>query len=139
MTLVKDIADLIPQKPPFVMVDMLDEYSDSSIVASFTPQEGAVFAEEGFFNAAGVIEHMAQTVALHTGYSYFLKGEVAPMGYIGAIKGFRIEILPQLGETLTTHAHILQEFMGVTLVQIKVLNPKGQEIASAEMKTVIAP
>lgn len=81
---------------------------------------------------------MAQTVALHTGYDYFLKGQPAPTGYIGSIKEIQILRLPKLDEIINTEAHILQEFMGVTLVEITVSNAKKEKIASGIMKTVIA-
>jgi len=81
---------------------------------------------------------MAQTVALHTGYDYFLKGEEAPTGYIGSIKKVAVFQLPKLKETITTEALILHEFMGVTMVEVKVSNRNNEVIASAQMKTVIA-
>ena len=37
-----------------------------------------------------------------------------------------------------TEALILHEFMGVTMVEVKTYNAKNEEIASAQMKTVIA-
>lgn len=132
-----DIKHLIPQKSPFEMVDTLLDYSENSLTSAFTIQSSNIFVEEDSFKESGVIENMAQTVALHTGYSYFLKGEKAPMGYIGSIKTVTINSLPKCGDTIKTTATILHEFNGVTLVDIVVkLGPI--EIASGQMKTVIA-
>ncbi|WP_179021046.1 hypothetical protein [Winogradskyella forsetii] len=135
---IKDITDLIPQKAPFVMVDTLLGFSDTQLVSSFKISKSNIFFENDTLSESGLIENMAQTVALHTGYDYFLKGQPAPTGYIGSIKDVQISRLPQLNETILTEAHIIQEFMGVTLVEITVTNAKKEKIASSTMKTVIA-
>ncbi|MBP0905246.1 hypothetical protein ACFSKN_11285 [Mariniflexile gromovii] len=134
---IANVSHLIPQKPPFVMVDTLLEFSENKITSSFKISDTNLFIKDSLFLESGVIENMAQTVALHTGYTYFLRGENAPTGYIGAIKKVDIWQLPKLNETITTKASILQEFMGVTMVEVKVYNANSEEIASAQMKTVI--
>lgn len=135
---ITNIVHLIPQKTPFIMVDTLLEFSDKKITSSFKITETNLFLKNAFFLESGLIENMAQTVALHTGYDYFLRNEAAPTGYIGSIKKADIFELPKLGETIKTEASILHEFMGVTMVEVKVYNSGNKEIASAEMKTVIA-
>jgi len=135
---ITDIRNLIPQKAPFVMVDTLVSFNDSEVVSSYKIEESNVFYNGLVFNESGLIENMAQTVALHTGYDFYRKGEQAPTGYIGSVKKVSIKVLPLLNELITTKATILQEFMGVTMVSIQVFNAKNEEIASSEMKTVIA-
>lgn len=135
---ITNITHLIPQKTPFVMVDSLLGFSNTNIISAFKISETNIFFENKTLSEAGLIENMAQTVALHTGYDYFLKGQPAPTGYIGSIKDVHISMLPQLGEIINTEAHILQEFMGVTLVEITVSNANKEKIASSTMKTVIA-
>lgn len=135
--IITDITELIPQKKPFVMVDALSSFSETEVVSQLTITSGNLFCSNGKFTEPGLIENMAQTVALHTGYDFFRKGEKAPTGYIGSVKKAVVNELPLLGETIITKATILQEFMGVTMVSVTVtLNNK--EIASSEMKTVIA-
>ena len=135
---ITDIKNLIPQKAPFVMVDTLLGFSDTGLISSFKILDSNIFFENQTLSEAGLIENMAQTVALHTGYDYFLKGQPAPTGYIGSIKEIKILRLPQLNEIITTEASILQEFMGVTLVEITVSDAKNKQIATSVMKTVIA-
>lgn len=120
------------------MVDTLVSFNDSEVVSSYKIEESNIFYSELVFMESGIIENMAQTVALHTGYDFFRKGEQAPTGYIGSIKKVMIKVLPMLNEVITTKATILHEFMGVTMVSIQVFNSKNEEIASSEMKTVIA-
>ena len=135
---ISNIENLIPQKAPFVMVDTLLGFSCENIISSFKIIETNIFYKNQTLSEVGLIENMAQTVALHTGYDYFLKGEPTPMGYIGSIKEIQILMLPQLDEVIITEARILQEFMGVTLVEITNSNTKKKKIASCTTKTVMA-
>ncbi|WP_163409573.1 hypothetical protein [Flavobacterium ajazii] len=131
------VENLIPQKFPFVMVDRMFSYSETALVSGLKIQDSNIFLEENIFLEAGLIEHMAQSVALHTGYQFFLKNETAPTGYIGSIKDIQIKKLPQINDTIQSNVTILQEFAGVTLVDI-VTFLNDEEIASGQMKTVLA-
>ena len=131
------VENLIPQKFPFVMVDRMFSYSDTGLLSGLKIQESNIFLEENIFLEAGLIEHMAQSVALHTGYQFFLKNETAPTGYIGSIKDIQIKKLPKINDTIQSNVTILQEFAGITLVDI-VTFLNDEEIASGQMKTVLA-
>lgn len=131
------VENLIPQKFPFVMVDRMFSYSETGLVSGLKIQDSNIFLEENIFLEAGLIEHMAQSVALHTGYQFFLKNETAPTGYIGSIKDIQIKKLPQINDVIQSNVTILQEFAGVTLVDI-VTFLNDEEIASGQMKTVLA-
>ncbi len=134
----KDIVEgLIPQKAPFVMIDTLFRFEENAIVTGFTIPGDHIFTDNGLFAESGLVEHMAQSVALYTGYQYYLKKEDAPTGYIGSIKDIEILELPHAGDRLVTEAKVLQEFMGITLVDI-VTKKDNIQIASAQMKTVLA-
>lgn len=130
------VESLIPQRFPFVMVHELSEYSESHLLSGFEIQEDNIFIQDGLFQASGLIEHQAQSVALHTGYKYYLLGKDAPTGYIGAIKSFEAEILPKIGDQLKSEVTILNEVMGVTLVDI-VTKLNGEVIAKSQMKTAV--
>jgi predicted hotdog family 3-hydroxylacyl-ACP dehydratase len=131
------IEDLIPQKAPFVMVDKLIYFSSEKVITGFTPASSNLFVDNNRFMATGLIEHMAQSVALHTGYQYYLKNEPAPTGYIGAIKLAEILDLPGVDQELITTVTILHDILGVTLVKIQV-SCNGKIMANSEMKTVLA-
>ncbi len=131
------VQALIPQKKPFVMVDMLLDFKENEIEAALTVSDDNLFCNDGLFLESGIVEHMAQTVALYTGYQYHIKNQEAPTGYIGSIKYVEINQLPKLGEQLVTKANVLQEFMGVTLVEIET-KVNNEVIAKAQMKTVLA-
>lgn len=131
------VGNLIPQKFPFVMVDKVLEFGENFITSGFTIEASNIFTKEVTFQEAGLIEHMAQSVALYTGYQFYLKNEPAPTGYIGAIKSIEIFKLPKVNDNLTTKVNVLHEFSGVTLVDISVLLNEV-EIARGQMKTVLA-
>ncbi|WP_293893349.1 hypothetical protein [Flavobacterium sp.] len=131
------IGGLLPQKFPFVMVDKMYDYTETSIVSGFKIEANAVFFQDGYLVEAGLIEHMAQSVALHTGYQFYLRKEPAPTGYIGSIKNIQIKELPKLNDEIITTVSILQGFAGITLVDV-VTRLNDVEIAKGQMKTVLA-
>lgn len=131
------VEQLIPQKFPFVMIDKLLDFSENEIKAGLTVTIENIFVNDNCFQESGLIEHMAQSVALYTGYQFYLKQEPAPTGYIGSIKSIEILQLPQTGDEIETTVNVLHEFMGVTLVEI-VSKLNNVEIARGQMKTVLA-
>ena len=134
----KDFVEkLLPQKFPFVMVDKMFSYTETEIVSGLKIQEDNIFFHNGILVESGLIEHMAQSVALHTGYEFFLKQEIAPTGYIGSIKNVEIKELPKLHDEIKTKVTILQQFAGITLVDI-VSTLDEVKIAFGQMKTVLA-
>jgi len=133
----KAVEELLPQKFPFVMVDKMYSFTETSLVSGLKIQNDNIFFDNNVFLEAGLIEHMAQSVALHTGYDYFLRNEIAPTGYIGSIKEIEIKKLPEINDTIESTVTILQEFAGITLVDI-VTTLNNEEIAKGQMKTVLA-
>lgn len=131
------VGSLIPQKYPFVMVDRLFAYAETGLVAGLTVTGDNIFVKNGVFQEPGLIEHMAQSVALHTGYRFYLRKETAPTGYIGSINNIAISQLPKLGDAIRTTVSILQEFAGITMVEL-VTELDGRTIAAGQMKTVLA-
>jgi predicted hotdog family 3-hydroxylacyl-ACP dehydratase len=130
------VESLIPQRFPFVMVNSIAEYSENHLISGFEIKEENIFVQDGIFQASGLVEHQAQSVALHTGYKFYLLGKEAPTGYIGAIKTFEANALPKTGDILKTEVKILNEVMGVTLVDT-VTKLNDEVIASSQMKTVV--
>lgn len=131
------VEELLPQKKPFVMVSYLYDFKETSITTGFKILPDNLFVEDDKFNESGLIENMAQSIALHTNYDFFLKDKKAPTGYIGSIKNVKLIELPKVGETIKTNVQVLQEFMGVTLVDATV-TCGDKQIISAQLKTVLA-
>ena len=128
------ILELLPQRPPFVMVDHLTDYSETQSSCDLTIRGDNVFCENGELAAAGLIEHVAQTCAARLGYynKYVLKTDVR-LGFIGEVKDLDIVRLPREGETLCTTIVVMQEIFDVTLVSAEVR--VGEElIATTRLK-----
>lgn len=133
----REILGLIPQKPPFVMVDTLIEYTALTGKTAFTVLPDNILMKDGYFSEPGLIEHMAQSMSLHRGYRGFLQGLEKPLtGFIGSIKSVEIFQLPPSGTRLSTSVEILQEIMKVTCVSARTTNEEGELIATSEMRTV---
>ena len=110
------VKELLPQKAPFVMVHDLLKYNEEEITTGFLIEKDNIFIENGFLNESGLIENVAQTTALHTSYSYYIKNKTAPVGYIAQIQNTKIENFPNIGDYITTTVKILAEFDDITLV-----------------------
>lgn len=131
------ILELIPQRPPFVMVDSLIEYTNLTGITGFLIPIDNILVKNGTFSEPGLIEHMAQSMSLHRGYHGFLAGLEKPKtGFIGVIKSLEIYELPKAGNSLKTYVKILHELMNVTSVAAKTIDEGGKILAVSEMKTV---
>lgn len=131
------VKELLPQKTPFVMVEELLEYSPENITTGMRIEASNLFIENGMFNESGLLENIAQSTALHTSYGYYVRGEKAPVGYIGTISGVKIHGLPKVDDYIVTKVEIIKEFMGVTMIEGKVLLD-DRILVEAKMKTFIA-
>lgn len=131
-----DILELLPQRPPFVMVDKLTHYDKTSARSSFMVREGNLFCSGGRMEEAGLIENMAQTCAAHMGYRARMELQsdgMVRVGFIGAIRGITIVRVPLVGEVLTTTVEVKEEIFSTSLVEMKV-EVEDEVIASGSMK-----
>ena len=131
------IEKLIPQRNPIIMVDAIYQHELNKVVGGLTIKTSSIFVNQDEMKESGILEHMAQTVALYTGYHFYINKQEAPTGYIGSMKGIEIFRYPKVGENLKTEVEILHEIMGVSLVKIET-KIDNEIIAKGEMKTVIA-
>jgi len=116
-----NVLELLPQRPPFVMVDKMTGYSDTQSSCCLTIRPDNFFFDKGRLMAPGLVEHIAQTCAARLGYynKYVLKTGVR-LGFIGEVKDLCIFRLPQEGEQIETTVTVIQEIFDVTLVSAEV-------------------
>ncbi|WP_378175403.1 hypothetical protein [Aquimarina sp. SS2-1] len=134
------IKKLIPQKDPFVMIDKLLYFDSEKVISGLKITSDNILSSDQYFTEGGLIENMAQSIALHRGYRGFInrgKDEKPKTGFIGSIKHATIYTLPKIGTELITTVEIIAEIMLVSLVKIEVKDLQGKLIASSEMKTII--
>ncbi len=138
----EEILELIPQRPPIVMVDVLWQADESSAETGLTVAADCIFVEDGRLRESGVIEHVAQSAATFNGYGFRLRGIAPTLGYIAEIKKFRVDSLPAVGSQLRTEISILGDAGGVLLVSATTHCREADggdeiEIASGQMKLFI--
>ena len=139
----EDVLKFIPQRPPIVVVHGLVEHGENASVSEFHVEEDHLFVRDGKFLPSGLMENIAQTSALRSGYHFSQQmqegGEEKdpPIGFIGALKNFVVSDLPSVGSTLKTKVTVLHEVMGMQVVEAEVQCGRNI-IASCEMKIFLA-
>jgi 3-hydroxymyristoyl/3-hydroxydecanoyl-(acyl carrier protein) dehydratase len=139
----EDVLKFIPQREPIVVVHGLTEHEENSSTSVFRVEENHLFVRDGKFLPSGLMENVAQTSALRSGYQFSLqapKDGVAPeppIGFIGALKNFQVKDLPSVGSTLYTTVKVAYEVMGMQVVEASVKCGKNI-IASCEMKIFLS-
>ncbi len=131
-----DIQTLIPQKPPFVMLDKILSCSETSTSTSLTIKADNIFVENGIFKEPGLVENIAQTAAARAGYVSTLEKKPGLVGYIGAVTNLQIFSMPAIGDELITEITIENQIFDVTLISGKI-SCKNQIIAQCNMKIFI--
>jgi predicted hotdog family 3-hydroxylacyl-ACP dehydratase len=138
MTLpVEDILPLIPQKPPFVMIDRLICSDENITRSSFLIKEDNVFVKDNVFQEGGLLENMAQTAALRAGYTAQSENKPVAIGYIGAVSDFEIFSLPKVNDELITEIAVENQIFDVTVISGKVWC-NDNLLAKCEMKLFIS-
>lgn len=133
-----DILDLLPHRPPFLMVDHLTKYSSSSVETTFLVKENCILAKGGRLSACGVIENMAQSSAARIGYYYkYILHQPVQIGYIGAVNDFKLYRCPEVGEMLTTRIEVQVEWCNITAFKATVFDKDNEIVAVADMKTAL--
>jgi len=129
----EQILEMIPQRPPIVMVDKLIAVEEGKTTTGLTIMPDNIFVQDGVFREPGIIEHIAQSAALGAGYACRNQGEDVPIGFIGAIKNLVINFLPEVYSDLTTEVTVEYQVMDATLIRGCVFF-SGRLVAECEMK-----
>jgi len=114
------------------MVDGLVLCDAEKTVSQLKLYKTNIFCRSGFFHETGIIENIAQTTALGSGYAARQSGTQPKTGFIGSIKHLTIFELPKDTDTLQTTVTILHELMNATVIKGEVFINK-KIIAEGEM------
>lgn len=131
-----NIEELIPQKFPFVMIDKLILFNETSTITGFSIKADNIFVEKGIFKEPGLVENIAQTAAARAGYISKTESKPVLVGYIGAVNNLQVFSLPKTGDKLITEITIENQIFDVTLISGKI-TCNGQLIAQCKMKIFI--
>ena len=129
----EQICKYIPQREPIVMVDKLYSFEADRSETGLTIDESSIFVEDGRLADGALIEHTAQSGALHIGYDFVMRGLKVPIGLIGSINKYSITRLPRVGESVRTSIAIEARVGDVSLIGITV-RVGDEVIAQGKMK-----
>lgn len=130
------ITDLIPQRPPFVMVDRLTSCCMTDAVTELTVRPDNIFCEDGKLSQPGMLENMAQSCAARMGWLCMTRNEGVKIGVIGEVNSCKFHRQPKVGELITTHVHIMEDIFNLTLASATMM--AGEEtLASTTIKIAL--
>ena len=128
-----NIQELLPHRPPFIMVDRLTAYQEDFASTEMVISEDNIFCRNGFFSEAGMIENMAQTCAARLGYKSLVNNMPVKLGIIGAVKDFNVFFLPVPGNLLVTEIQIEHEVFNAILLSAEICC-NGKKVVISHMK-----
>ncbi len=131
-------AALIPQKPPFVMIDRLLDCDEARTKTDTRVRVENIFVKNGEFREPGLIEAIAQTAAARVGWLARRENQPVPLGYIGAVNDLEIFALPAVGEVLETEIKIENQIFDVTLVSGQI-RCRDALVARCNLKIFLSP
>ena len=132
-----NILELLPQRPPFIMVNALTHFDETLICTRTKIAADNILVENDTFTESGIIENIAQTCATRIGYiNKYISNTSVKIGFIGSIKDLVFEELPKVGDELKTTIEVVSEVFAIVLVKAKV-EVADKTIASCEMKISI--
>jgi predicted hotdog family 3-hydroxylacyl-ACP dehydratase len=132
-----NILPLIPQRPPFVMIDKLLHSDQKSTRSGLTVRKENIFVENGRLSEPGLLENIAQTAAAGMGAQSIMDSQPAPVGYIGAIQNVEIFELPALNEEIKTEISIKNQIFNVAVIE-GTIQCQDRLIARCDMKIFIS-
>lgn len=130
------IKNLIPHREPMIMVDGLHYFDGEMAISKLTVLNSNIFLETNHFSETGLIEHMAQSAALLTGYKHQMNNLPIKEGFMAIIKNLNIEKLPKTNEVISTEVQITYEIATMTIVNL-ISKVNETIIATAEMTLVL--
>jgi len=128
-----EMTSLIPQRPPFMMVDKILSCDDTDAVTEFFVRQDNILLDGNQLSSAGIVENMAQSCAARMGCVNLLHNRPIKLGFIGEIKNLKINRQPMLNDHLITEVHILMDVFDMTLASVYT-KVNGEVIAEARMK-----
>lgn len=131
-----NILELIPQRPPMVMIDRLTHSDEKSARGHLFIKESNVFCDESRLQEAGLIEFIAQTAAAYEGYRQLSGQKEVKPGYIGAIRNLAIHSLPEINSEIQSEINVDNELLGYTLITGKIFQ-NNLLIAECEMRILL--
>lgn len=119
-----DILSYIPQRPPFIFIDTIEERSEKCAHTCYTIPDSCPLLSNGILPLAGLMENAAQTCSVIAGNK---------IAYLGAVKQMDVKRFPRVGETLCTEAVVWQQMLNISLIECTT-RVRDEVIATATLK-----
>ncbi len=130
------IKELIPQRPPFVMIDKMLSFDKNVTETQLEIRADNIFCKDGRLMAEGLMENIAQTCAARIGYVSLSKNEAVKIGVIGSVSNYEVFRLLKVGEVIITSVEVIEELLQITLVKA-VVKCGDETLAQATMKIAL--
>lgn len=130
---IDQIQALIPQKPPFVMIDELIYSDEINTRTTLKIREDNIFVKNGFLTEPALVENIAQTAAARAGHISTLEQKPVAVGYIGSIKNLEVFDLPKINEVIETEITLTNQIFDISVITGKI-TCNNKVIAQCEMK-----
>lgn len=125
------IEQLIPQRPPFVLVDRLIHYEALAATTEFFVGPNCILLNGTRLSEAGLVENIAQTCACYIGYRN--RTQPVKIGVIGAIKNFEIQATVPVESHISTDIQVEADIFDMLLVKGQI-RLKDSIVVTCEMK-----
>jgi predicted hotdog family 3-hydroxylacyl-ACP dehydratase len=110
------LINIIPQKPPFVLISAIEKIEGNLCQTSFLIEENHVMVKNGKLCEGGIIENIAQTCAAKAGYECAIVGKKIPVGFIGDVRNFSCSQLPEIGKSIITIIEVENKVFDATII-----------------------
>ena len=90
-----EMTSLIPQRPPFMMVDRILSCDDSDAVTEFMVRQDNILLDENRLSSAGIVENMAQSCAARMGCVNLLHNRPIKLGRLVSWRIWHSRVLPE--------------------------------------------
>lgn len=146
------VERLIPQRLPMVLIDSVTQCDQHTTRSRFTVPRDHIMVEGGHLTAEGTVdgavvgghltaegmlENIAQTCAARIGFLNLLADSTVKLGFIGAVRDYRVMGLPAVGQTIDTVIEVKEEIFGITLVDATV-TCDDRTLATTTMKIAVS-
>ncbi|NLA15074.1 MAG: hypothetical protein GX877_00850 [Bacteroidales bacterium] len=139
----EELFEYLPHRPPALLIDTYHGKDQKASYTGYTPKKESLFCENGFFREEGLLEHMAQSVAMARGVREANTTEtqeeeqtegVIP-GFVASFKNVNLYRRAKEEEPLYTEVEETFKNPVFSVVQVSTYNKDGL-LAEAEMKVV---
>lgn len=132
----QEFRQLIPHRPPMVLIDEVLVWGPERIVARRTVREGEPFVGANGLDDSALLECIAQTIAAGDACFAKFKGGVVRRGYLTGLTGVKVHSQAAIGEVIDVTATCLKRMEGMGLFDVEA-KAGGRLLASGRYKLYV--